>query len=86
MVVVVFFALFVFLVFAVCFLVCVVACVSFLAPSRKSCGVFQVSVEGHWTYSWTDALVPQSLYVSLTWTAGILEICCSLRAKKKKID
>ena len=23
------------------------------------------------------------LYVSLTWTAGILEICCSLRAKKK---
>ena len=29
-----------------------------------------------------DALVPQSLYVSLTWTAGILEICCSLRAKK----
>ena len=41
------------------------------------------SVEGHWTYSWTDALVSQSLYVSLTWTAGILEICCSLRAKKK---
>ena len=24
----------------------------------------------------------KSLYVSLTWTAGILEICCSLRAKK----
>ena len=67
-----------------CFLVCVVVCVSFLAPSHKSCGVFQVSVEGHWTYSWTDALVPQSLYVSLTWTAGILEICCSLRAKKKQ--
>ena len=41
------FALFVFLVFAVCFLVCVVVCVSFLAPSHKSCGVFQVSVEGH---------------------------------------
>ena len=57
-------------------------CISFLAPSHKSCGVFQVSLEGHWTYSWTDALVPQSLYVSLTWTAGILEICCSLRAKK----
>ena len=56
-----------------------------LAPSHKSCGVFQVSVEGHWTYSWTDALVPQSLYVSLTWTAGILEICFSLRAKKKTI-
>ena len=53
-----------------CFFFCVVVCVSFLAPSHKSCGV-----EGHWTYS--------SLYVSLTWTAGILEICCSLRAKKK---
>ena len=25
------------------------------------------------------------LYVSLTWTAGILEICCSLRGKKKAI-
>ena len=23
------------------------------------------------------------LYVSLTWTAGILEICCSLRGEKK---
>ena len=29
--------------------------------------------------SWSS----KSLYVSLTWTAGILEICCSLRAKKK---
>ena len=25
--------------------------------SHKSCGVFQVSVEGHWTYSWTYVLV-----------------------------
>ena len=67
---------------ALAFLVCVVVCVSFLAPSHKSCGVFQVSVEGHWTYSWADALVPQSLHVSLTWAAGVPEICCSLRAKK----
>ena len=29
--------------------------------------------------SWSS----KSFYVSLTWTAGILEICCSLRAKKK---
>ena len=25
------------------------------------------------------------LYVSLTWTAGILEICCSLRGKKNYV-
>ena len=30
--------------------------------SHKSCGVFQVSVEGHWTYSWTYVL---ALRVSL---------------------
>ena len=33
--------------------------VSFPAPSHKSCGVFQVSVEGHWTYSRTYVLVLQ---------------------------
>ena len=33
--------------------------VSSLAPSHKSCGVFQVSVEGHWTYSRTYVLVLQ---------------------------
>ena len=33
--------------------------VSFPAPSYKSCGVFQVSVEGHWTYSRTYVLVLQ---------------------------
>ena len=33
--------------------------VSFAAFSHKSCGVFQVSVEGHWTYSGTYFLVLQ---------------------------
>ena len=33
--------------------------VSFPAPSHKSCGVFQVSVEGHWIYSRTYVLVLQ---------------------------
>ena len=50
--------------------------------SHKSCGVFQVSVEGHWTYSpGLMSWCAEYLY-SLTWTAGILEICCSLRGKK----
>ena len=51
--------------------------------SHKSCGVLRVSVEGHWTYSWTYVLVRRVPYVSLTWTAGILEICRSLRGKNR---
>ena len=50
--------------------------------SHKSCGVFQVSVEGHWTSPGLMSWCSEHLYVSLTWTAGILEICCSLRGKK----
>ena len=42
----------------------------------------QVLVEGHWTYSGTYVLVLQVSLRLLTWTAGILEICCSLRGKK----
>ena len=47
------------LVLLCCFGFVLCSFVSFLAPSHKSCGVFQVSVEGHWTYSWTYVLVLQ---------------------------
>ena len=50
---------FVLLVLLCCFGFVLCSFVSFLAPSHKSCGVFQVSVEGHWTYSWTYVLVLQ---------------------------
>ena len=50
---------FVLLVLLCCFGFLSCSFVSFLAPSHKSCGVFQVSVEGHWTYSWTYVLVLQ---------------------------
>ena len=50
--------------------------------SHKSCGDFQVLVKGHWTYSWAYVWVCRVSHVSLTWTAGILEISCSLRGKK----
>ena len=76
---------------------CVFVCVVVLGPllfvsnclipssSHKSCGDFQVLVKGHWTYSWAYVWVCRVSHVSLTWTAGILEICCSLRGKKNKI-
>ena len=56
---------------------------SYPSSSHKSCGDFQVSVKGHWTYSWAYVWVCRVSHVSLTWTAGILEISCSLRGKKK---
>ena len=55
----VFWCFFVLLVLLCCFGFVLCSFVSFLAPSHKSCGVFQVSVEGHWTYSWTYVLVLQ---------------------------
>ena len=75
---------------------CVFVCVVVLGPllsvsnclipssSHKSRGAFQVLVKGHRTYSWAYVWVCRVSHVSLTWTAGILEICCSLRGKKNK--
>ena len=54
--------------------------------SHKSCGDFQVLVKGHWTYSWAYVWVCRVSHVSLTWTAGILEISCSLRGKKTLVE
>ena len=54
--------------------------------SHKSCGDFQVLVKGHWTYSWAYVWVCRVSHVSLTWTAGILEISCSLRGKKNIVN
>ena len=73
-----------------CVFVCVVCLGPFLfvsnclipSSSHKSCGGFQVLVKGHWTYSWAYVWVCRVSHVSLTWTAGILEISCSLRGKK----
>ena len=72
-----------------CVFVCVVVLGPFLfsnclipSSSHKSCGDFQVLVKGHWTYSWAYVWVCQVSHFSLTWTAGTLEISCSLRGKK----
>ena len=76
---------------------CVFVCVVVLGPffvsnclipssSHKSCGDFQDLVKGHWTYSWAYVWVCRVSHVSLTWTAGILEISCSLRGKKNLLE